>query len=261
MDAFWRAPPIARTLSAATFITSLSLFMGLVSGYWIYFAPEFLFKIPPQIWRLGTNFLITGPQLGLLFDPYFLYTYLSALEVGNPRFARREDLIWYLIFVCSVITALCTYVTGGGYFLPGLIIALCRTVTQDQRGMKSNFYIVTIPAQLTPFCIMLMTLLDPNGKGYYIFLTQLQGLIAAHLYDFLSRLWPEFSGGRNLIPTPAFLSRLAQTPRFYQRGYGTAVRGGGGASAQTSGSSTGVSQGGVVLPDSWRTRGPGQRLG
>ncbi|KAK2058549.1 Der1-like family protein [Colletotrichum caudatum] len=261
LDAYWQTPPLARTLATAAFVTSVSVFMGFVNGYWFYFAPDLLFKIPPQIWRIGTNFLITGPKLSLLFDPYLMYTYLSALEVGNPRFARREDLIWYLMFVCTVITALCTYIMGGGCFLPALIIALCRTVTQDQRGVKSNFYFITIPAQLSPFCIMLMSLLDPSGTGYYTFMIQLQGFIAAHLYDFLSRVWPEFSGGRNLIPTPAFLSRLVQSPRFNQRGYGTAIRGGGGASAQTSGSSTGVSLGGGVLPDSWRTRGPGQRLG
>lgn len=158
----------------------------------------------------------------------------------------------------NIAQALCTYLMGGGAFLPALILAMCRTVTQDQRGMKANFYFVTIPAQLTPFCMMLVSLLFPGG--YYTAMLQLMGFLAAHLYDFLSRVWPEFSGGSNLIPTPGFLSRLVQTPRFNQRGYGTAVRGGGG-SAQTSGSSTGVSQGGGVLPESWRTRGPGRRLG
>ncbi|KAK2025004.1 DER1-domain-containing protein [Colletotrichum zoysiae] len=104
MDAYWQTPPLARTLATAAFVTSMALFMGFVNGYWFYFAPDLLFKIPPQIWRIATNFLITGPNLSLLFDPYFLYTYLSALEVGNPRFSRREDLIWYLMFVCTVIT-------------------------------------------------------------------------------------------------------------------------------------------------------------
>ncbi|WDK12123.1 Der1-like family protein [Colletotrichum graminicola] len=96
-------------VATAAFITSLSVFMGLVNGYWFYFAPDLLLKIPPQIWRLGTNFLITGPKLSLLFDPYLLYTYLSALEVGNSRFSRREDLIWYLMFVCTVITVSLLY--------------------------------------------------------------------------------------------------------------------------------------------------------
>ncbi|TEA17955.1 Derlin-2 [Colletotrichum sidae] len=259
LDAYWQAPPIARTLATAAFVTSVSVALGLVSGYWFIFMPDYLFRIPPQIWRLGTNFLLTGPQLGLLFDSYFLYTYLSALEVGNPRFPRREDLIWYLMFVCTVITALCTYIMGGGAFLPALILAMCRTVTQDQRGMKANFYFVTIPAQLTPFCMMGVSLLFPGG--YYAFMLQLMGLLAAHLYDFLSRIYPDFSGGPNLIPAPSFLSRLVQTPRMLQRDYGTAIRNTGAAAGQSTGSSTGASLGNGSLPDSWRTRGPGRRLG
>ncbi|OLN84908.1 Derlin-2-like protein 1 [Colletotrichum chlorophyti] len=256
LDTYWQAPPIARTLATAVFVTSLSILLGITNGYWFIFAPQFLLKMPPQIWRIGTNFLMTGPQLGLLFDTYFLYSYLTALEVGNARFPRREDVVWYLIFVCTVITALCTYLMGGGAFLPALILAMCRTVTQDQRGMKANFYFVTIPAQLTPFCMMLVSLLFPGG--YYNFMLQLMGFLAAHLYDFLSRIYPDFTGGRNLIPTPGFLSRLVQTPQMYQRGYGTAVRG---AGNQASGRTTGASLGSGPLPDSWRSRGPGVRLG
>jgi Derlin-2/3 len=84
---------------------------------------------------------------------------------------------------------------------------------------------------------------------------QVEGLVAAHLYDFLTRLWPEFGGGWNPIPTPAFVSRLVQTPRMFRRDYGTAIRPTDSASGRTTGASTGP------LPDSWRTRGAGQRLG
>lgn len=64
--------------------------------------------LPPQIWRFGTAFLLTGPALGLLFDTYFLYSYLSQLEVGNARFSRKEDLVWYLMFVGgTIMVSLC----------------------------------------------------------------------------------------------------------------------------------------------------------
>lgn len=56
---------------------------------------------PPQIWRFFTAFLITEKNLGILFDTYFLYMYLSQLEVG--RFSRKEDLIWYLLVVGATI--------------------------------------------------------------------------------------------------------------------------------------------------------------
>lgn len=72
-------------------------------GWWFVFYPQLIWKMPPQLWRFGTAFLLTGPSLSLLFDTYFLYSYLSQLEVGNPRFPRKEDLVWYLMFVGGTI--------------------------------------------------------------------------------------------------------------------------------------------------------------
>lgn len=87
---------------------------------------------------------------------------------------------------------------------------------------------------------------------------QITGILAAHWHDFMTRLWPEFGGGSSLLPTPAFLSRFVETPRVFRREYGTAIRPGSGApsTGRTTGASTGS-----VLPDSWRTRGSGHRLG
>jgi len=36
----------------------------------IFYLP-FLWKMPPQIWRLVTSFLITSKDLGIIFDTYF----------------------------------------------------------------------------------------------------------------------------------------------------------------------------------------------
>ncbi|KAL0943974.1 der1-like family protein [Colletotrichum truncatum] len=145
LDVYWQAPPIARTLATATFVTSVSVLLGIVSPYWFIFMPDYLYKIPPQIWRLGTNFLLTGPQLSLLFDTYFLYTYLTALEVGNPRFARREDVVWYLMFVCTVITV-SLYITASPLLRRFCPCSLSRTTRKvpsifentQARGKKKN---------------------------------------------------------------------------------------------------------------------------
>lgn len=60
-----------RTLAAATLTTSILVYTKLLPGYWVvFFLPAFL-KIPPQLWRLVTPFLVTGPQLGILMDTYF----------------------------------------------------------------------------------------------------------------------------------------------------------------------------------------------
>ncbi|KAL2021502.1 hypothetical protein VTK56DRAFT_7135 [Thermocarpiscus australiensis] len=253
MDAYWAAPPMARTLATAILATSVAAHFGFLPYAWLYFTEDRLFRLPPEIWRLVTSFLLSGPQLGIVMDPYFAYQYLSQLEMTNPKFARKEDVLWYLITVGGFIILINRAFLGGAFFLPALIIAMCYTAVQDQRGVRTNFFFFTVPAQLIPYCMLLVSLLMSPG----VIPLQISGIVAAHLHDFLTRLWPEFGGGRNFLPTPAFLSRLVETPRVFRRDYGTAIRPRG---APTSGSSTGASTG-SVLPDSWRTRGAGRRLG
>ncbi|CAK7211039.1 hypothetical protein SBRCBS47491_000982 [Sporothrix bragantina] len=217
MDSYWRLPPVSRNIATAVFVSSICVYSGIVS----------------------------------------VFTYLSQIELGNPRFPRREDMIWYLVFVSTTIIAI-DYFAGFGFgsYLQALILALAYTCTQDQRGAKANFFFVTIPAQLVPYSMMLVSLI---AIGPHIAILQLFGLFAAHLYDFLTRLWPEFGGGRNLAPTPGFFSRIVAAPfqRVEDRGFGTVIRN---AGSGTSGSSTGASSGGP-LPDAWKTRGKGNRLG
>jgi len=69
----------------------------------VFWDTGYITKFPPEIWRFITSFLITNPQFGIILDPYFLYMYLSELERGNSRFPRREDLVWYLIFVSTTM--------------------------------------------------------------------------------------------------------------------------------------------------------------
>lgn len=125
MDAYWRTPPVARyvffcpifsdrqsiklslltfpsflrTAATAVFVTSVAVYSGLLSGRFLYFHPSVVFKLYPEPWRLLTTFTLTLPKLSILMDPYFLYSYISQLEVGNARFSRREDLIWYMSFI------------------------------------------------------------------------------------------------------------------------------------------------------------------
>ena len=134
-------------------------------------------------------------------------------------------------------------------------MALCYSVTQDQRGMKTTFYVISIPAQLTPYAMMAAEML--LGAGLVQVFVMLEGLFAAHLFDFLTRIWPEFGGGRNLISTPPFLTKVVQAVGSA----GARVGLDGPAAQASSGRSSGASMGSGVLPDSWRTRGPGQRLG
>jgi Derlin-2/3 len=88
---------------------------------------------------------------------------------------------------------------------------------------------------------------------------QLEGLFAAHMWEFLTKIWPAFGGsGGTLLPTPPFFTTVVNTIGGLVGQVVPAVAGPRGA---TVGAGRGASTGSGPLPDSWRTRGPGQRLG
>lgn len=176
----------------------------------------------------------------------FHYTLLVAVCTIDDQ-ATRLQSTWL-----TENQVLAQYFLGEVFFLPALILAMAYTATQDARGQKAGFFFFTVPAQLIPLCMMGATLLM---GGPQTMLLQLTGLVAAHLHDFLTRIYPELGGGPNLAPTPGFFARLVETPRILQRDYGTAIR-----SPPAAGRST-AAQGSGPLPDSWKTRGSGHRLG
>jgi hypothetical protein len=64
---------VHRTLVAATVGTSLLVHGQILPPFYVAFLKETVFTVKqiPQLWRLVTPFLITGPKFGLLMDPYF----------------------------------------------------------------------------------------------------------------------------------------------------------------------------------------------
>lgn len=124
LDAYWRIPPFtrfvpfagilfrccshtnkraSRTFVTATLVISIGIHFGFLPYVWFYYSTWRLFRLLPEIWRPFTSFCLTGPQIGIIFDTYWLYQYLVQLETANPRLPRKEDVLWYLLVVGSTI--------------------------------------------------------------------------------------------------------------------------------------------------------------
>jgi len=103
MAAYWDLPPVSRNITTAVVLTSIGCIVGLIPTGLLIHHPSYLWMFPPQIWRLVTSFFIELHPLNLLFNAFFLYRYCTQLELGNPRFPRKVDLIYYILFVSSVI--------------------------------------------------------------------------------------------------------------------------------------------------------------
>ncbi|RMZ80522.1 hypothetical protein DV737_g2923, partial [Chaetothyriales sp. CBS 132003] len=257
MDHFWAAPPVSRTIVAAMFVESLLVYSRLLNSYWVPFAPSLIFKLwIPQVWRLATPFLITGGGFSFVFDLYFTWTYATGLELNSSRFTQPGDFFTYVVFCAVVIILTSGFLLGSQIFTSSLLLAFIYTFAQDNRGTKAHFVIVQIPVEYLPWAMLTLTLVTGGPAAA---MDQGSGLVAAHLYDFLTRLYPTFQGGRNWIQTPTPVKRFfgtnTRTRTATTTPYGTMFRPAAAAQYQTPQSQ---SRG---WTSSWSGRGQGRRLG
>ncbi|ETN40278.1 uncharacterized protein HMPREF1541_04554 [Cyphellophora europaea CBS 101466] len=255
MDRFWSAPPVSRTIVAVMGIESLLVIGGIMPIYWVHFEPSLMWKLPPHVWRLASSFLLTGGGLSFIFDLYFTWIYGTGLELNSPRFSQPGDFFVYVVFNMLVILATAGFLLKAYIFTSALIMAFIYTFSQDNRGTKAHFVIFQIPVELLPWATLALTLVLAGPGSAAV---QGMGIISAHLYDFLTRLYPTFQGGSNWVQTPMFVKRAfgADRTSFAHKKYGTSVRPGQPIPQQQSrGWTSGFSGGG------WSGRGQGHRLG
>ncbi|PZD33754.1 DER1 domain containing protein [Pyrenophora tritici-repentis] len=249
------------TITALAVALSAAGYGGITSLYHYIFASDYVFttRMFPQLWRIFTAFLITKPKFAILLDPYLLYQYGSSIERESSRFSQPGDFFVYTLFVGSVIAATAGGILNAYTFLPALSLAYAYTFAQDNPTRSVSFFIVTFESKYLPFAMLFMTFVIDGPEAAA---TQLTGLVAAHLYDFLTRIWPTFGGGTNYIRTPDMVKRwFAARPGSVQsRGFGHVVEGRGraagapGSNMPSTGRTTGAST-------TWGGMGPGRRLG
>ncbi|KAJ5645556.1 hypothetical protein N7507_011567 [Penicillium longicatenatum] len=254
--AFWAAPPVTRTITALTLIQSVLVYGGVLSGYYVVFWPSRIFKLLPEIWRLATPFLLTGPKLSFFFDLYFMYHYGSQLETSSARFSQPGDFFIYLVFVAFTIMLTAGYLLGGMVFTSALTLAFIYTFAQENRGRKAMLWFIEIPMEYLPWAMLLINLVM---NGWPSAVSEGTGIVAAHLYDFLTRVYPTFGGGRNYLVTPVVVQRFfsRHTPNANNRGYGTAFQ----ASASSQPSQPSSRGWTSSIQNPWGGRGAGRRLG
>jgi Derlin-2/3 len=154
-----------------------------------------------------------------------------------------------------------TKATAGGLlnsytFLPALTLSYAYTFAQDSPTRQVSFFIVNFDAKFLPFALLFMTFIIDGPEPAA---AQLTGLLAAHLYDFLTRIWPTFGGGKNYIHTPNFVKRwFGGTTGVQNRSFGYVVQGQGRATGSGAGAPSAAASG---VSNRWGSVGPGRRLG
>ncbi|EZF62764.1 hypothetical protein H112_04677 [Trichophyton rubrum D6] len=261
MDKFWAAPPVSRTLTAVTFVQSVLVHGGFLNGMHVVFLLPRILQIPPQLWRLVTPFFLTGGGIGFFLDLYFLFQYASDIEVNSPRFSGPGDFVTYVIFVAIFILLTAGLYLQSFVFLGALSLAFLTTLAQDNAGKKMAFIFFQIPAEYLPFASLIATLVL---SGQHAAVTQACGILAAHLYEFLTRIYPDFGGGTNYIQTPRFIQNIFGSSGNYVKAHGGYRKhrpgDGNSSDSRSTGQSTGSWFSGLG-GGSWKGRGAGRKLG
>ncbi|GAA5999687.1 hypothetical protein JCM10207_005869 [Rhodosporidiobolus poonsookiae] len=270
MDELRKIPPFTRVTVLGVLATTLPVILQLVSPYSVAFIPH---KIASdwQLQRLVLPFLFGGGGINLVFSLIMLYRSLVDLEQSHFG-GRLADMTWAFILICAGIIGLNTPLSTPFLFNP-LLMAVTHLWAQNNPTNQVSLYgIITIPAVFFPFAMLGMDLLN-GGPGAV--LVSFTGMVAAHLYYFLSVVLPRQSGGRppalvaSLLSPPQFLVNTlgngagapssfasgasGSTPggaagRSYSTGFGTAwraVTGGGGGGGRTLGGAPGSRAGSV----------------
>jgi len=262
MDMFWAAPPVARTITAAAVLLSVPTWLGFIDPYFVVFLRYKIFTLTslPQLWRIATPFVLTGPKLGMILDPYFLYTYCSQLETEASRFAQPGDFFMYLVFVAAVILLLGGIYLQGILLLSPLTLALAYTYAQENPNRQLSYFIVTFSAKWLPYAMLAMTFVMSSPQEA---LLQATGLVGAHAYDFVTRIWPEYGGGRRYLVTPPVVQRWFAKPggTAQARSFGTAFSDRPANVQQQQPASGGGWASGFSGGGTWNARGQGRRLG
>ena len=135
-------------------------------------------------------------------------------------------------------------------------MAIAYTYAQENRGKQVSFFVLNIEVKYLPYAMLFLTFIQSGPEATF---EEAMGIPAAHLYDFLTRYWPEHGGGVNMLKTPEFVTRwfegVSGAKQVTVKGHGTAFRPNSTATPSSS-SSSAFSSG-----SAWGGRGQGRRLG
>lgn len=160
-----------------------------------------------QIWRLVSNFFYLGPfSVGFAVRLIMLARYGVLLEKGLFD-KRTADFLWMMIFgafslltVAPVLMLLPPYKT---FMSISLVFMLLYVWSRESPNAQINIYgVVRLKGFYLPWAMLALDLIFGAPL-----IPDILGIIAGHLYYFLTVLYP-LSTVRNILKTPLWVHKL-----------------------------------------------------
>ncbi|KAK4796730.1 hypothetical protein SAY86_029056 [Trapa natans] len=193
-------PPISKGFGtlcvASTILYHLGLFNPLYAALW-YRAVFYQF----QVWRLITNFFFLG-EFSVNFGIRLLMIARYGVQLEQGPFERRTaDFLWMMIFGALSLLALAAIPILYTPFLGvSLVFMLLYVWSREYPNAQINIYgLVALKAFYLPWAMLVLDVIFGSP-----IIPDLLGIIAGHLYYFLTVLHP-LASGREVLRTPRWM--------------------------------------------------------
>jgi Derlin-2/3 len=157
-----------------------------------------------QIWRLITPFCFFGGfGISTAINIYMLSNYSPKYErspINTGGGGTAPDYVLMLAICGSLIAVVNTMIIGYPLFGSTLLFSVIYVWSKTNYDQDASIYGFQLKAGFFPFALIGIHLITGSDIKQDIL-----GLAAGHVYYFLTSVYPEMSGGRDLIHTPVWL--------------------------------------------------------
>ncbi|KAF3442949.1 hypothetical protein FNV43_RR16867 [Rhamnella rubrinervis] len=202
-------PPISKTYGTLCLLTTTAFQLGLLNVAHIALLYPFVFT-RFQVWRLITNFFFLG-KFSINFGIRLLMIARYGVQLEKGPFDRRPaDFLWMMMFGALTLLVLSIIPIFESAFLGiSLVFMLVYVWSREFPNANINIYgLVTLKAFYLPWAMLALDVIFGSP-----IIPDLLGIIAGHLYYFLTVLHP-LSGGKNILKTPMWVRKVVSRWRI-----------------------------------------------
>eukprot|EP01132_Coremiostelium_polycephalum_P002798 gene2798-3479_t len=183
-------------------VTILANF-GILRPYSLFLDFPAIFKQFELYRLLGSLFFLGRLSFHFCIQLYFLYQYSSQLE--SDGFAGRTADYLYMVIITSISLWVFAYFIGFSIVSHGLIMSIIYIWSRYYPNIEVTFYFgIRFRGIYLPWVLMTFDILVSGSLPFLDF----TGVIAGHIYYYLTVIYPIAQNRPNYLETPQFLQRM-----------------------------------------------------
>ena len=126
------------------------------------------------------------------------------MQLETVAFLNRTPDFAYALLFCAAVLVASTLLLPAYFLTSALIAVLLYLWSRENQAARVSFFgLFTVDGFYLPWVMVGWTLVSGGSP-----VEELRGIVAAHLYHFLSREWPRAGGPQNLMATPEFVRQM-----------------------------------------------------